>query len=289
MPPPEPRADFALLPLEQQMAALDRALATAPVPNRDGVEHADLLADVARLRDHAPIAYLLRKLADRGWLSLEAHRTHLARAFATWPDTAVDRVCRELLSPPVPSRSWEPIGQALVAALAAMPVERLSALCLVDRTLKRHFPDRRNAWLARVRADCEKALTAGRVADIALGTLALVKAAAFPSLREIAASAGVLAEFDALRQTFAAKAIAVLADAPKAVSQANAEELLSRRVYTDPAHFLVELLQNAEDAGATTWKVTFDARRIVVWHDGAPFDARDVGRSAVARSPRRPT
>ncbi|MFB6372481.1 MAG: sacsin N-terminal ATP-binding-like domain-containing protein, partial [Bradymonadaceae bacterium] len=72
------------------------------------------------------------------------------------------------------------------------------------------------------------------------------------------------------------RAIEVLGDVPKGVSQSNAEELLSSRVYTDPGHFLVELLQNAEDAGATEWRVDVRPDRIVVWHDGEPFDFRDV-------------
>ena len=60
------------------------------------------------------------------------------------------------------------------------------------------------------------------------------------------------------------------------MSQANAEELLATQVYTDPGHFLIELLQNAEDSGAKEWKLIFDRDRIVVWHNGTDFDARDV-------------
>ena len=66
--------------------------------------------------------------------------------------------------------------------------------------------------------------------------------------------------------------------APKAVSQANAEELLSKRVYTDPGHFLVELLQNAEDAGrGAVFGFSFDAAT-GSWCGTTvkPFDTRDV-------------
>jgi len=107
--------------------------------------------------------------------------------------------------------------------------------------------------------------------------LAIGPGTALASLRAIAADAGptTLAAFDAARARLASEAIAVLGSAPKAVSQANAEDLLARRVYTDPGYFLIELLQNAEDAAARTWRVVFDRTRIVVWHDGHPFDARD--------------
>ena len=109
--------------------------------------------------------------------------------------------------------------------------------------------------------------------------LAHVRATAMSELRAMARESGVHEGFEAVRSALARAVIDVLGNAPKAVSQANAEELLSRRVYTDPGHFLIELLQNAEDAGATTWRLIFDRRRIVVWHDGAPFVVGQSGRA----------
>ncbi|MEZ4473560.1 MAG: hypothetical protein R3F60_22780 [bacterium] len=68
----------------------------------------------------------------------------------------------------------------------------------------------------------------------------------------------------------------VLAAQPRSLSLARAEELLSQRIYTEPGHFLAELLQNADDAGARSWRVTFTEDTVEVRHDGAPFDVRDV-------------
>ena len=48
------------------------------------------------------------------------------------------------------------------------------------------------------------------------------------------------------------------------------------RLYTDRTHFIFELLQNAEDAGAT--KILFELfkDRLEVKHDGRPFTEPDV-------------
>lgn len=48
------------------------------------------------------------------------------------------------------------------------------------------------------------------------------------------------------------------------------------RLYPDRTHFLFELLQNAEDAGATVVRIALRADRLEVRHDGRPFDERDV-------------
>jgi hypothetical protein len=46
--------------------------------------------------------------------------------------------------------------------------------------------------------------------------------------------------------------------------------------YPDPAHFIFEILQNAEDAGATQIRFTLDRHELIVEHDGRPFTERDV-------------
>lgn len=48
------------------------------------------------------------------------------------------------------------------------------------------------------------------------------------------------------------------------------------RLYTDRTHFVFELLQNAEDAGATRILFSLFEDRLEVTHDGRPFDERDV-------------
>ncbi|MGK0358271.1 MAG: hypothetical protein ACI9U2_000555 [Bradymonadia bacterium] len=89
-------------------------------------------------------------------------------------------------------------------------------------------------------------------------------------------ASGCQTAWGARRHAFARRVLTGLARQQKSLSLARAEALLSRRVYTDPAHCLVELLQNAEDAGATCWRVRISVDAVHVWHDGTPFDARDV-------------
>ncbi len=52
-------------------------------------------------------------------------------------------------------------------------------------------------------------------------------------------------------------------------------ELFSR-LYTDRTHFVYELLQNAEDAGATRIKFLLDKDKLTILHDGKEFDHNDV-------------
>jgi hypothetical protein len=47
-------------------------------------------------------------------------------------------------------------------------------------------------------------------------------------------------------------------------------------LYPDSAHFIYELLQNAEDAGATEAHFTLGNRGLAFEHDGRPFEPRDV-------------
>src|SRR5436305_2557200 len=46
--------------------------------------------------------------------------------------------------------------------------------------------------------------------------------------------------------------------------------------YPDPVHFVYELLQNAEDQGATEAKFVLSADKLVFLHDGKPFTRADV-------------
>ena len=46
--------------------------------------------------------------------------------------------------------------------------------------------------------------------------------------------------------------------------------------YADPTHFIFELLQNAEDAGATSASFRLTSQSIVFEHNGRPFDRNDI-------------
>lgn len=49
-----------------------------------------------------------------------------------------------------------------------------------------------------------------------------------------------------------------------------------RGLYSDPSHFIYEILQNAEDAKAT--KITFELHqdKLIVVHNGIPFNSGDT-------------
>ena len=56
-------------------------------------------------------------------------------------------------------------------------------------------------------------------------------------------------------------------------------------LYSDRTHFIFELIQNAEDAGASELTFTLFADRLEVRHDGRPFTEADVrGVAGVAQS-----
>src|SRR5437016_14127093 len=47
-------------------------------------------------------------------------------------------------------------------------------------------------------------------------------------------------------------------------------------LYPDNAHFIYELLQNAEDTGATAAHFQLSDAALVFEHNGRPFDRRDI-------------
>ena len=46
--------------------------------------------------------------------------------------------------------------------------------------------------------------------------------------------------------------------------------------YSDRTHFIYEILQNAEDAGATHIKFQLEKNQLVIFHNGRPFDEKDI-------------
>lgn len=266
-PPP-----FAALPLDEQLRHLEEALGR-------GEEPRELLQLCGRVRDHAPLAWLARNLLERGWLGTPSEQRFFAEFLLLQPETAVDRVFKSLVGDGTfAPRQGEALRDVLIAMLDRVTVDRVSVMCLADRALKHNFADARDAHVQHVTDHCATALAEGRIDDVGIDQLAQVSSPGIARLRERATEHGpqTAHALEERLATLARRTLEVLGQAPKAVSQANAEELLSKRVYTDPGHFLVELLQNAEDAGAVRFRLSFSPRRIVVWHDGKPFDTRDV-------------
>lgn len=268
---------FVALPLEAQLEVLEAQLGAGEAPE-------GLLELCAATRDHAPLVHLVGRLLERRWLGSPRARQWFAGFLSRQPDTAVHKVLKVLVG----RGGDRAVVATLTAALDEVPLERLTSMCLIDRALRQSFPLEHDRTWQRVVSRCAEALRAGDLDEVTLDRLAQVPASAMDELAAAAERGAVSQRFARLRAELARQAVAVLALAPKAVSQSNAEELLSKRVYTEPGHFLVELLQNAEDAGARRWRLIFDASRVVVWHDGVPFDARDlVGVTSIGQTTKR--
>jgi len=47
-------------------------------------------------------------------------------------------------------------------------------------------------------------------------------------------------------------------------------------LYNDPSHFVYEILQNAEDAGANTVRFKLHVDRLEIFHDGVDFNDEDI-------------
>ncbi len=269
---PDTDPELAALPLDQQLRHLQAQLAA----RRDARA---LLLTCAAVRDHAPLSWLARQLLERGWLADPEQRPWFADFLLQQPETAVDRVLKALIGDGTFDAIRGPqLRDTLLTMLQLVTVDRVSVMCLVDRALKHNFATDRDAHVEEVRRRCEESLRHGRAHEVTIDLLAQVSAPGIATLREhaIAHAPATAAQLEQTLEALAQRALQILGQAPKAISQANAEELLSKRVYTDPGHFLVELLQNAEDAGAVRFKLEFGPRRIVLWHDGIAFDTRDV-------------
>ncbi len=265
-------SSFAGLPLADQIEYLRRELK----PGREE----ELLKKCAALADSDPLAWLCRAVVERGLLSNPNARARMAGLLIETPDTGIRKVLRSLTveGAPLAAPRRAEVGLLLREVLERIPFNRLTAMCLVDRTCKQMFSEDRQAWLEHLEEQVRQCIIARNINDISHDKLVQIPAVVLERLRKTALETGkeVAAAFAALCRDMTVKAAALLESLPKAVSQANAEELLSRRVYADPGHFLIELLQNAEDAGAVRWRVVFDQHRIVVFHDGIPFDIRDL-------------
>jgi hypothetical protein len=263
---------FAGLTLDEQVRFLADRLPGTPAE--------DLLSLCAGIRDHDPLVWLCQKVLESDWFKSSVHQAWFAGFLLQQPDTAILRILKntvnaEKMSEPAFSGA---LCTVLLDCLTRVPLSQLSAMCLIDRITKQNFPLERRAYLDKLLCELSQAITDADYEHLALDRLAQVPARDLGTLESLARAQGVDAErelrdrWTLLLQT----TVQILGSAPKGVSQANAEELLSKRVYSDPGHFLVELLQNAEDAGAKSWSIHFDRDQITVWHDGIPFDVRDL-------------
>jgi hypothetical protein len=241
---------FGALPFDEQLARV-RALVAA----REDPE--GLLREAAGLADPEPFANVVVALLDAGQLGTR-EAAIVDELVAALPDASLQHVIVEL-----------PVGFVVArvdAITARWGVERIAAIALIDRWLRRHDGEAHRAWRERARAALDGPLEASAAVErglvLADGRV-LERIAREPATAELVR--GVVA-----------RAVDVLARAPKSISQANAERLLARRVYADPGHFFFELLQNADDAGASWFEARIEPDAITIRHDGAPFSLLDL-------------
>ncbi|MFO0607428.1 MAG: transglutaminase domain-containing protein [Polyangiales bacterium] len=228
-----------LLPFDLQRAWLADALA------RDDAAR-DALRACARWSDPAPLALAVASVVAAGRAGALADA--LADALSIADDTALLRVLRALDAAAIARDHVAPFAAVALRVVSALDAPRIEARCLLERWLRRaDF-----SW----RADDGSLLsrTGAELAELA---------AHDPAARTAVDALG-------------ARVLAALARAPRSLSQAHAEELLAARVYTGASHFFDELLQNADDAGATAVSLAVSEREVVVTHDGHPFAPRDV-------------
>ncbi|MFK7986583.1 MAG: sacsin N-terminal ATP-binding-like domain-containing protein [Sandaracinaceae bacterium] len=236
-----------------------------------GQDLAELLALTAGLADPAPLAHAVETLAAEGAFGSRDLREALAEALAALPDPTLSH----LLSL---RGAAEPVmADAVCEAARTWPVSRASALALIARWLRRRAPAR----LAALADEASQVTDASAPSEDAGRWLFFVDGRRLSRLADRPAwSACVEHTVDAV--------VEALARAPKSVSQANAERLLARAVYADPGHFLFELLQNADDAGASAWSARFEGRDVIVDNDGAPLSVLDlVGLLSIGQTTKR--
>ncbi|MEM7609376.1 MAG: hypothetical protein AAF411_28865, partial [Myxococcota bacterium] len=214
-----------------------------------GEDPSELLRACAALPDPEPLARYLRALQRQG--ALEGSGAALAVVFDGLSDVSIRAVFETLDAP-------ETLAHLAEGALERWPVAKATALAYLLRWLRRRAPARHAAFEAHVAARLE----AGDA-----------RALLFCSGDVLATSEHVP---EAARQGLIADVMDAIAGAPKSLSQSNAERLLAQDVYADDHHFLFELLQNADDAGARHWSIEAGDGEVSVRHDGRPFSLLDV-------------
>lgn len=258
-PFPSPDA-FAEGLLEEQFASIDEHLTAHTLE--------PLLQLCEALADTGPLVHLARRCGERG-LVLPAD------SLLRFGSLALQAVL-ELpgLERPA-SEAWK---------LASM--RDLVSFCLLDRYLRRRVPEVWDHLRHEAVSAAEQCLHEQQAPSD--GLLLRLPGSDYRDLS--ARHPRGWASWDAHWRTASRAALRLLSERPRDVSQANAERLLSSQVYTDPGHFLLELLQNADDAGASRFRVEFSSDRIVVRHNGAPFDFRDlVGLLSIGQTTKKST
>lgn len=250
------------LPFPEQRALIEASVAS-------GQHGAALLRVTASLPDHEPLALAATLMAEAGQVDAPEVHAALDDIFPKLSDTAIQRVLRRLIATHLPKNQLDIFVSCVSRTVSSLDADRIAALCLMDRWLKNAAPEAHRRLEEESLAAVEAATVAEETDNVSDALLIRL-----PGPKLTARSQSAI--WRRRLKQLADDVIGVLEEAPKSLSQANAEEILATQVYTDPGHFLIELLQNAEDAGASRWIVEIADQHLSVWHDGADFDARDV-------------
>jgi hypothetical protein len=243
------KENFRLSALQEQLNFLRSQIGPQSLP--------ELLVLCAELADSAPLLFLVQEAQERG-IVLEESLGEVLLALST-------SSLHKLLSLP---GLEHPVKRAWTKAT----VEELVSFALLDRYLRRRAPQVWRDCLERIGELTREKLESGAAPDEHL-TLRLQGS----EQRRFRTECPQKWEPWSLAWSETAqKAVRNLAARPRGVSLANAERLLSQQVYTDQGHFLLELLQNADDAGASLFEVEFRSDAVIVSHNGVPFDFRDL-------------
>ena len=253
---------LSALPYPEQRDLIESVLA-----DEEGVVR--LIHRAAPLHDHEPFCFAVRELCRRESLSAEAVSQALHGVFPTLADTAVQRLLRGLGQRSIPRDQLSVLVSCVVRTLDELSIERIAVMCLMLRWLK-------NADRERYESCCREAIRRAGLAASRSDAEAMSDALLVRLPGDQLSSLAERPAWSERLESFTRGVLEVLERAPKSLSQANAEDLLSRQVYTNPGHFLFELLQNAEDSGASRWRVVIEEKQVSLWHDGMDFDARDV-------------
>lgn len=241
--------DFRHWALDLQLQYLEENLSPEKLP-----ELIQLCSDLA---DTKPLVSLVGQAQSRG-IELDSSLGEVLLNLST-------SALQKLLESPG-------LGTPVKSAWTKASVDRLVSFALLDRYLRRRHPRTWKQCLAKIAELAEQKMAKGAPPDERLifrleGREQKRLQKRYPETREMWYQAWA---------DCAKKAIHHLAQRPRGVSLANAERLLSQQVYTDQGHFILELLQNADDAGATEFKVHFAPDSVTVIHNGDPFDFRDL-------------
>lgn len=208
--------------------------------------------------DSEPLARLVSVLAEAGRMG-GALQDELRAQSANLSDPALQYL---LTHSGDGTKTKDALRALVIDALSTWPIARISAIALLSRWLRRRFLGDYEEFQQTAAEHLRDGSHDARWLLFASGSR-LQELAQDSTWRPLVA--------DALAQ-----ALQALANAPKSISQANAESLLARRVYADPGHFFFELLQNADDAGASSWDASISDEGVTVAHDGKPFSFHDV-------------